>query len=184
MSAIVKGSISAIAKENGASLAETFVNVDALVLVDTSGSMEAADSVGGRTRYDQACIELAQLQSALPGKIGVISFSSQVMFCPTGTPHNFGERTDMAAALRFAKVADVPDMRFVLISDGQPDYPDDALAVARTYTNRIDTIFVGDEGSRSARQFLERLSAATGGQSQTIAQVEKLAVKVHHLLSS
>lgn len=56
---VVKGSLSDVAKATGASLAETFLSADVIVLVDTSSSMEAHDAPGGLSRYDAACKELA-----------------------------------------------------------------------------------------------------------------------------
>ena len=75
------------------------------------------------------------------------------MFCPTGVPWNFQGGTDMASALRFAKMADVPGIRFVLISDGEPDSPEATLKEAGRYQNRIDTIFVGPEERPAGRDF-------------------------------
>lgn len=181
---IVKGSLANIATTNNMSLAQTFISCEVIVLCDTSGSMSARDSVGGNSRYDQACWELATLQGSLPGKIGVISFSDSTMFCPNGTPFFLGGGTDLAGALQFAKVADVPGgMRFIVISDGQPDNADAALRMARKYHNRIDTIFVGPEYG-PGREFLERLAAASGGQHVTAEKVKELANSVQRLLAA
>lgn len=163
MSAIIKGSIGQIAKDSGKTIAETFINADAVVLVDTSGSMSTQDAPGGVSRYEAACKELAGLQTSLPGKVAVLSFSDTVQFCPTGTPTDLRGGTDLAGALRFAKMADVPGMRFVVISDGEPESRDLALTVARTYTNKIDTIYIGSELQRAGRDFLESLARASGG---------------------
>jgi len=46
--AIVPGSIGAIAKSNRTSIAETFANADVVIIVDTSGSMHTNDSRGGK----------------------------------------------------------------------------------------------------------------------------------------
>jgi len=42
--AIVPGSIGAIAKSNRTSIAETFANADVVIIVDTSGSMHTTPS--------------------------------------------------------------------------------------------------------------------------------------------
>ena len=182
---VVKGSLTDIAKQTGASLAETFLSADVIVLVDTSSSMQAMDAPGGKSRYDAACAELANLQATIPGKVAVISFSgnSQTMFCPNGQPFNLEGGTDLAGALTFAKVADVPDMRFVVISDGQPDSEREALKVAASYQNRIDTIFVGPEGDDRGRAFLTKLANAKGGQAVTADRVALLSNKVQYLLA-
>lgn len=182
---LVKGSIGAIAKQTDQSIAQTFLSCDVVVLVDTSGSMDNHDSVGGVSRYTQACNELASLQASMPGKIGVIAFSHNVMFCPNGVPYDFGGSTDLKGALKFAKVADVPGaMRFIVISDGQPDDPEGALKVAKTYQNKIDVIYCGPESYPVGREFLERLAKASGGQTITADKAKALASSVQKLLAT
>ena len=180
--AIVPGSLSAIAAQEGLSLAESFVSADAVILVDCSASMDARDSRGGRRRFDVALEELAVLQQRMPGKIAVIAFSSSVQFVPGGQPPFLCASTDLAAALQFAKMADVPGMRFVVISDGDPDDAQGALAIAATYQNRIDTIYVGPESYPTGRRFLEQLATAKGGQSLTADRAQELAAKTEQLL--
>jgi len=180
---IVQGSLSQIAAQNGKSIAETFLNADVVILVDTSGSMNTCDARGGKPRYDVACEELKTLQSTLPGKIAVLAFSSDVQFCPSGIPFQFDGMTDLGKALKFAKVADVTGMRFIVISDGEPDSEDHALNVAKTYKNRIDTIFVGSEGG-AGQAFLKKLAKASGGQGVTSAQVKELAPTIAKLLTA
>lgn len=180
---LVKGSIGAIAKDSGKSLAHTFVYADVVVLVDTSGSMGTADSRGGLTRYAVACDELAALQASLPGKVAVISFSDRTMFCPDGVPFNLRGGTDLAGALRFAKIADVPGMRFILISDGEPTEPQAALREAAKYRAKIDVIYVGSELNPAGRGFLTRLARQSGGQTVTAEAAKQLAATVQYLLA-
>lgn len=179
---IVVGSLSAIAQANHASLAESFVNAEAIIIVDTSSSMESHDSRGGKSRYDIACEELRSLQTHLPGKIAVISFSSEVMFCPSGIPHNYCGGTNMAKALQFARIADLPGMKFFMISDGEPNDPDQTLAIAKSYKNHISCIFVGPEEQPIGRLFLEKLAALTGGVTTTADRAKELAGNIERLL--
>jgi hypothetical protein len=181
---IVSGSIGAIAQQSGKSIAESFISADIIVIVDTSGSMNARDSRGDKSRYDVACEELAGLQNSLPGKIAVISFSDDAVFCPSGVPLMLGAMTDLVKALQFAKVADIPDMRFILISDGEPNDPNAALAVAKTYKNKIDVIYVGPESYPIGREFLQKLAAATGGLSVTADRAAELQAGVMQLLGA
>lgn len=180
--AIIPGSLSAVAKRDNQSLAESFMSADAIILCDVSGSMDARDSRGGKSRYAVALEELAQLQARMPGKLAVIAFSSEVQFCPGGLPPLMGCSTDLAGALRFARVADVEGMQFVVISDGQPDDEKAALAEAALYKARISTIFVGPEGDSAARAFLAKLAAKSGGQAITADRAQELASKTEHLL--
>lgn len=180
--AIVVGSISDIAQQQHTSIAETFLSADAVVLVDVSASMDSRDARDNRTRYELAIDELASLQASLPGKIAVIAFSSTMMFIPGGQPPFLQGSTDLAGALRFAKVADLPGVRFIVISDGEPDSPGDALAVARGYQARIDTVYVGPERYPLGRDFLAELARVSGGQTATADRVSDLALTAEKLL--
>ncbi len=183
-SAIVTGSLTDIARSTGVSLAEVFLGADVVVLVDTSGSMDSADTPQGKSRYSVACDELSSLQNKLPGKVAVVSFSSDVMFCPNGQPHNFQGGTDLAKALEFCKVADVKGIRFIVISDGQPDDQTAALQIARTYKNRIDIIYVGSEVSSRGRDFMNELARSSGGIAVTSDSVKGLSQKTQLLLAA
>ena len=182
--AIVAGSVAAISKREDVSLAESFLSVDVLIIVDTSGSMHRRDAPGNRSRYEAACDELETLQENQPGKIGVIAFSDIVQFCPGGIPMDFGGTTNMAGALRFVKVADGLGIKLILISDGQPDDRTETLKIARTFTTKVDTIYIGSESDGSGRRFLEELAAATGGMSIKSAAPAMLADPVIQLLAA
>jgi hypothetical protein len=181
---IVQGSINALAMENRVSIAETFINADIICLVDTSASMDEKDSRGGNSRYEVACEELALLQKNLPGKIAVISFSSGVMFCPNGVPSKLSCSTNLEKALKFVKVADVPGMRFILISDGEPDDENSPLAIARTFKNKIDVVYVGPEENPYGRDFLQRLASVTGGKTISIDRAKELQTGILGLLKA
>jgi hypothetical protein len=167
---IVAGSLGAVARKNGTSIATGFMNVKAFVMVDVSGSMMQGDAGNGRTRYKAACEQLEQLQNANPGEIAVGAFSNNADFCPAGVPLMQGCMTDMVAALNMMFMADNSDIRLVLISDGEPDDEKGALAIASKFKSKIDTIFVGSE-TGPGRKFLKDLAAATGG----IAVVNKVS---------
>ncbi len=179
---LVTGSLQDLAQKNNQSIAETFIGCDAIVIVDTSASMSQADSRGGKSRYDVACDELRALQGSLPGKIAVLGFSSDVMFCPSGVPIYLGSSTNMAKALQFAKIADTPGMRFILISDGEPDSPSETLSIAGGYRNRIDTIYVGPEHDPLGQDFLQRLARESGGQTITADRAQELKSGIETLL--
>jgi Mg-chelatase subunit ChlD len=193
MSAIVKGSLNAIARDSNMGLAEAFLNADTIIIVDTSGSMAQRDEVpsmlgsaerrragSGLSRYQRACEELANLQGNLEGRIAVIAFSSSTVFCPDGTPLNLGGGTDLAAALEFVQVADGVVERFIVISDGWPDDAEKAIKIASTFTTKIDTIFIGPAGD-AGEGFLRRLAAACKGQSMNI-KTAQIAEKVERLM--
>lgn len=176
---LVAGSIGAIAKQQGQPIAATFISAEIIAIVDVSGSMATHDTRDSQSRYDVACQELAALQAKHPGKTAVVAFSDRSQFCPGGVPICEGGGTDLAGALRFVRVAD-GTVRFVVISDGLPDDAEEALKVARQFTSRIDTVYVGPEGGSGAG-FLLRLANAAGGEHVT-TEVSKLCGQVERLL--
>jgi hypothetical protein len=92
--------------------------------------------------------------------------------------------TDLAGALRFAKQVDGTGVAFVVISDGLPDNPDDALEVAREFVDAISTIHVGPESDSGARRFLERLAKLGRGTAAASARAVDLADAVRPLLAA
>lgn len=180
---IVVGSLGQIAKMSGKSLAESFLSCDVIVIVDTSGSMGSRDSRGGLSRYEVACEELAALQRNLPGKIALISFADEAYFCPGGIPMSTGGSTAMEVVLRFVKIADdIAGMRFFLISDGDPNEPQVTLEIAKTFKNKISTIYVGGENEYGGREFLQRLAEATGGLHVTAEHAKELTEKIETMM--
>lgn len=92
---------------------------------------------------------------------------------------------DLAGGLRFIKVADeIPGMKFILVSDGDPDDRPGALTIAQTFKNHIDVIYVGPENNPSGRDFLYRLAQSTGGKGVTAEKAVELSATVQRLLLS
>lgn len=184
MTALVRGSIQDVATRRGLTVAEAFLDAEAVVVVDVSSSMDARDAGGGQARYTVAREQLARLQGEMPGKVAVVAFANDVAFCASGVPTFLGGSTDMAEALRFVHKCDGL-MRVVVIGDGEPNDEDGTLREAAKFTNRIDTIFVGDETSRG-REFMQRLAAATGGKAvrQDVAELGLLSDAVKGLLTA
>jgi hypothetical protein len=196
MSNMTKGSLGELSQAANMGLAEAFMSADTIILVDTSGSMQDRDDIAetvgmfgtpqygqkyGPTRYERACAELIKLQANLSGRIAVMSFSSHTVYCPGGVPDFLQGGTNIAEALRFVHIADGVVDRFVLISDGEPQEPEAALAEARKFTTPISTIFIGSEGG-PGQAFLKRLADASGGTAQTIQQAGLLAEKIEVLM--
>lgn len=180
MNEIVRGSIADLAQRNNQSLAESFLSCDCVVLIDVSGSMASYDN-STKTRYERACESLRNLQNSLEGKIAVVRFSSDVAFEPAGIPTFTSGGTDLAKGLQFVKAADVPGIRFIVISDGTPDNPQQALSIARGFKNKIDVIFVGDECDSRAITFMNELARASGGK-QVTADSALISENVRYLL--
>jgi len=180
---VVKGSLMDASQSRGVTMAEAIMEAEAIVLIDMSGSMGAQD-MGGKARYEVAQEQLARLQGRMPGAVGVISFSTSPVFVPDGIPVFSAGSTNLARALEFAKVADVEGMRFIVISDGFPDSESLALDVARRYTNKIDTVFIGPADDTIGQDFLRQLAAAGGGKSVSDIRLVELARALQLLLEA
>lgn len=183
--ALTVGSLQQVANQAGQTVAETFLSVDALLVLDISDSMTTKDCPGLQERYAVAVRELRRLQETLPGKLGVIQFNHRAEFIPSGTPDFPSGTTDVAGALEFIKPVDGCGIRIILISDGEPDNGPLALEVARKFKTKIDTVYIGPEMGSGA-EFLRRLSALTGGVSEnkTTRHLPELAQTVSRLLSA
>jgi Mg-chelatase subunit ChlD len=178
--AIVKGSLADLSQRDGRTLAETFLGAEVVAIVDVSGSMATHDAHGRMRRWDAACAELAKLQQRNPGKTAIVAFGSHPQFCAGGSLPPPAGGTDLAAALTFVMPAD-GTVRFVVVSDGQPDDEAAALRVASRMTSRVDTVHVGPEDDVAGRAFLERLAAAHGGTSAVAGYAHELAATVEQL---
>ena len=166
MNSIVKGSLSDISVSQNISLAESFLNCEALILLDLSGSMESADTPTGETRRKVATEHLIKLQKSHGGKVALFSFADYIVPCPSGLPQDCGGSTNLHKALEYLKQYDDAGMKIIVISDGSPNDPEKCLKIASTFVNRIDVIFVGSETDYDrGRKFLEELARVTGGKS-------------------
>lgn len=164
--AIIPGSLQAISQHDGATLAESFLSCDALVVMDMSGSMDMPDTPTGETRRKVATDHLIKLQKNHPGKLALICFADYAIFCPAGLPQQCGGSTKLDRALEYVKVADGAGLKIIIVSDGSPNDPGKCLEIARGFENHLDTIYVGPEDDREGgRAFLAKLASLTGGQS-------------------
>jgi hypothetical protein len=177
---IVRGSLSDIAQQENKSLAESFLGADCVVIVDNSGSMGAEDGTG-KSRRERAQTQLKYLQETFAGKIALICFADRIQFLPGGKMDYVGEGTNLVSALNFAKVADGLGIKLVLISDGLPNDPGGALAVARKYETPIECIYIGSENG-TGQHFLQDLALATGGAFSNSAETANIQDEIEILL--
>ncbi len=66
--------------------------------------------------------------------------------------------------MKYVQLADGLDIKFILISDGEPNEERATLNLAKQFKSKIHTVYIGPE-TGSGRKFLERLAEATGGAS-------------------
>lgn len=180
---IATGSVKDMAERKGVELEVAFfTDVDEVILYDDSGSMGQHDARGGRSREEVAIEELERLQAEYEGRIALVEFSNFAQLRPTGIPSGQHGGTDLCAALELAKCADGLDIGFTVISDGQPDDAFRAIKMAKTFTSRINTIYIGPEYG-SGKQFLEQLASASGGKSFKSKEVGLLGESMRLLMA-
>lgn len=173
-----EGSVYNVANRQNMKVEEVIAKAEAVVLCDISGSM--ADHVaGGRTRWDFANEALESLQRKFDGKILLVEFHSFPRTVFDGHISRPTGGTNMTAALEHVKDFDGSGMKFIVISDGCPDDEVSALAVARTFTDPIDVVFIGSDHETAGRDFLRRMAS---GQFLDKTDVKQLEARVAGLL--
>ncbi|MGO1303961.1 MAG: hypothetical protein ACTMKV_04165 [Sphingomonas parapaucimobilis] len=131
------------------------------ILADTSGSMSRP--AGPVRRIDALRRSLASVLTDVPGA-ATIAFSS----VPRKLAHGASlPEPDGGTAIHLALEAASSD-HLLVISDGEPDSADRALAVARRLAGQgvtIDTLFIGDDSDTAAIAFMRDLAQAGRGRS-------------------
>lgn len=163
-----KGSINDVAARKGQSISEVMADADAIVMIDVSGSM--ADPVSsmygsygynsGPTRWQAANDALASLQQKFEGRIIVIKFDVTADWVLDGNIPAANGSTNLTDALLLAKEFDETGMRFIVISDGEPNSVHEAKRVADSFVDPIDTIYIGPAHGHGG-QFLKSISTGT-----------------------
>ncbi len=124
------------------------------LLLDTSGSM-TSDCKGKETRIDvlRKAVESLDWQFyqmfTFDNLCRKISSPDALMGCCGGS-------TDLALGLR--EIAKLNPCKTILISDGEPNSEEDALAAAKELTGTISTVFIGDDGDKNAIAFMRKLA--------------------------
>lgn len=157
----VQGSINDVAKQKSGGLQQAMAEAEVVVLVDISGSMADYDGTD-KARYERAQEVLDQLQRDYAGKIILASFDYDAEFQFTGRLPLPRGGTNLAGALNF--VRDLSEAyQIILVTDGRPDSPQEALESAKRLASPLNIMFVGAENDVYARDFLDELAKATGG---------------------
>ena len=160
------GSLESVAEQNNLPMEEIFMGVEHIILFDSSSSMGIEDAEGNATRFSVAKAELIALQQELEGKIALICFSNQTVFCPSGIPFKPNGGTNLLDALKFIEPADDTDIKFHLITDGEPYSEDSCISFSSSFKTSINCIFIGSKSDAyGGMSFLNKLSEATGGKA-------------------
>lgn len=152
-----------------------------VILCDTSGSMGEL-LPDGAAKIDRLREALRAVWAQVPGCC-LIAFDSAVRHVPDPDrlPRPNGG-TALHAAL--AEAVALAAGQTIVISDGQPDDKQRALAEAHALRGTIDTIYIGPEHDREAIRFLDELAAAGGGQAvvQSVDQADRLVAPLRAVL--
>jgi len=142
----------------------------AVLLCDTSASMGWQDTWTGKRRIDHLAEVLAYVLSKTKVQV-LCSFNSIVREHKLTTSVSLEEPsggTDLALALRWCRneVAPEPE-QLLILSDGQPNDPDNAIRAMRMLMAAwgkppVHCYFCGDDNDTPAKAFLASLSAMGG----------------------
>jgi len=130
----------------------------ALLLVDCSGSMGSVLATGERAidalRQVVADVRLtvAVPAAAFGLRDGQTRYVDEIPDPCGGTP--------LHQAIEFGRLEQKSHL--VVISDGMPDSPSEAMVQAKLFKGKIDAIYVGDDGGPGAA-FMAELAKSTGG---------------------
>lgn len=134
-------------------------NTRTVILADVSGSMKAP-AWGGRTKHE--ILREAIAGSMQPGTHELIAFSDRaILLRDAGQLPPPGGNTALHRGLQ-AAVQRAPG-RILVISDGEPDKEDEALAVASVFPGVIDVLYIGPDANVAAMRFLQALATAGYG---------------------
>lgn len=177
---IAQGSIYDVANSRGEKTANVLANADVVVVLDISGSMNA----GGK--HQRATEALRQIQQQFPGRVALIEFNDVAKLNLRGVPGFPTGGTGMYNALMMAKDFDGLGTKFYLISDGEPTDSNvqDLVDLASQFTDKIHTIFIGDDYDTRGQNVLKAISAATKGESAGRVDPKMLGETVIGILTS
>lgn len=141
-----------------------------LILADVSSSMD--EMASSRTKYDLLREALGQARRTAPNA-RLVTFASWPLEIAPGQdlPLPSGS-TALDAALEYA--IPLRPRWTLVISDGQPNDPDAALAAVDRITGTVDVLYCGPDGDVKAIAFMRRL-ARLGGGRVTVHDVVKAA---------
>jgi hypothetical protein len=130
-----------------------------VILADVSGSME--DRAGAITKIEVLREALVNVQPDLPDA-RLVAFGSTAGEIPgaSSLPAPAGG-TALHLAIDLAAI--MHPARTLVISDGQPDSEDLALAAAARLPGLIDVIYCGPDSDKDAIAFMYRLARLGGG---------------------
>lgn len=127
-----------------------------IFLLDVSGSM--SDYVDDKPKIAHLREVMQDYQANRK-----VSFSGRIYESQIPEPQS---NTNMALGFQHLQTIIPKPISVVLISDGEPDNPENAIVEAIKLHTPINIVFIGDKGSRG-EQFMIHLASLTGGKQFT-----------------
>lgn len=134
-----------------------------ILLLDTSYSMACYNTQGTERRVDILWNIVQDLRSQ-GLKFSVVEFNHTVKWSDSITKPEPNGGTDLAGALEEIARMNKQVSSITLVTDGQPDDSDAALASAAAFGVKINVLFAGDERDTYAQAFCRELAQLTNGQ--------------------
>lgn len=159
---------------------EALMNARLLLICDRSYSMKDRDPTGHQ-KYSVEDEVVATLQSKYRGQIALMPFNNFPYLALNGILPAPDGQTNLTAALEMALPLVSLDLRAVVISDGYPDDPQGALAIARGMKHRLDCIYIGEPGSQGDL-FMQELAMEAEGSHQVNEATQLLEHMIEVLL--
>ena len=189
--ALVTGSFAEVQKTTGTGMARSWLRVEAVLVVDVSSSMGTADSgdANRERRVTVAAREVAKLQRRLPGKLAIVPFNHSADWDPAGRLPEPAGSTNVAGALEYVRELlgeGAQGIKVVVVSDGEPDSAEAALAEARSLKTAgavISTVYVGPDHGYG-KSFLSQLASVGGGEFGEALLAKALETTVVKLLGA
>jgi hypothetical protein len=129
------------------------------LLLDTSGSM-GSECNGKETRIDVLRKAVKSLDWQYYQMFTFDNLCRRIA-SPDALWNCCGGSTNLALGLQ--EIAKFDPSKTIVISDGEPNDEDDALAAARKLTGTISTVFIGNDRDKNAIAFMRRLSTVGCG---------------------
>lgn len=142
-----------------------------VILADVSQSM--AEPAGQRRKVDI----LAEALRGVPSGSEIVAFNGSVM--PLKSPALPEPSGSTALHLALEHCLAIGATRLLVISDGHPDQPDQALKIADKLDARIDVIYCGPESDAAGMAYMRRL--ARGGGRATHQSLSNQPQAVQHI---
>src|SRR6266850_2554368 len=177
MSQLEKQSTSLTKSKFERELAKREFGEGAILVLDISSSMSAADANGER-RIDALRSVVYGIRSrGIPFR--QLVFNNDVMWSDV-IPEPAGG-TNMALAFDTCKQANTRHV--IVVSDGEPQDMQATLAAAQRLACPVDAYYVGPAGNEAAQEFMKQLAARTGAKVGEVS-FKELETKIAGVLSA